>query len=48
MSMATEIPEGWASWKEPMNWVMARIQPSLGCCISSWSSKKPFHQCKGS
>jgi len=26
--MATEIPEGWASWKAQRNWVVARIQPA--------------------
>jgi hypothetical protein len=40
--MATEIPEGWASWKAQRTWVMARIQPSSECCVSSWSSETPF------
>ena len=47
-SKATEIPEGWASWKVQRNGVMVCIQPSSGCCVSSWSSEKPFRQCKGS
>jgi hypothetical protein len=34
-SMATEVPEGWASWKVQWNWLMAHIQPSSGCCFSS-------------
>ena len=40
--MATEIPEGWASWKAQRNGVMARIQPSSGCCVSSQSLEKTF------
>jgi len=47
-NMATEIPEGWASWKAQRNGVMARIQSSSGCSVSSWRAEKPFRQLKGS
>jgi hypothetical protein len=40
--MATEIPDGWTSWKAPRNWVRARVQFSSGCCVVAEAKRNPF------
>ena len=41
-SMATEIPEGWASWKVQRNWVMACIQPPQDPVLVAEAQRNPF------
>jgi hypothetical protein len=40
--MATEIPEGWPSWKAHKNWVMARIQPAQDAALVAPAQRNLF------